>query len=141
LAEFEGDPIRERTMAGLAAARTRGRKGERQDTWPPAGIARSARPDCLHPDRYGDGDDPGEAVRGAGRHDYLEKLCAGELDTEAQKQKLLEAFAEERSRKRLEWQNIQVSMVLWSGFERAAFRYGLRAAEVALPGKRNAFRQ
>ena len=30
LAEFEADLIRERTMAGLAAARTRGRKGERK---------------------------------------------------------------------------------------------------------------
>lgn len=30
LAEFEGDLIRERTMAGLAAARARGRKGGRQ---------------------------------------------------------------------------------------------------------------
>jgi DNA invertase Pin-like site-specific DNA recombinase len=30
LAEFEGDLIRERTMAGLVAARARGRKGGRQ---------------------------------------------------------------------------------------------------------------
>ncbi len=30
LAEFEGDLIRERTMAGLAAARARGRQGGRQ---------------------------------------------------------------------------------------------------------------
>jgi DNA invertase Pin-like site-specific DNA recombinase len=30
LAEFEGDLIRERTAAGLAAARARGRKGGRQ---------------------------------------------------------------------------------------------------------------
>jgi hypothetical protein len=29
------------------------------------------------------------------RHDYLEKRRAGELETEAQKQKLLEAYAEE----------------------------------------------
>ena len=56
------------------------------------------------------------------RHDYLEKRRAGELETEAQKQKLLEAYAEELLLKRLEWQNIQVSVVAGSGFEPAAFR-------------------
>lgn len=45
------------------------------------------------------------------RHDYLEKRRAGELETEAQKQKLLDAYAEDLSVKRLEWQNIQVSVV------------------------------
>ncbi|MGA1832905.1 hypothetical protein [Rhizobium wenxiniae] len=36
------------------------------------------------------------------RHDYLEKMRAGELETEAQKQKkLLDAYAEELSMKRL----------------------------------------
>jgi len=33
LAEFERDLIRERTMAGLAAARARGRKGGRPCSW------------------------------------------------------------------------------------------------------------
>ena len=56
------------------------------------------------------------------RHDYLEKLRAGELQTEAQKQKLLDTYAEELSVKRLEWQNIQVSVVAGAGFEPAAFR-------------------
>jgi hypothetical protein len=45
------------------------------------------------------------------RNDYLEKLRAGELGTQAQKQKLLDAYAEELFVKRLEWQNIQVSLV------------------------------
>lgn len=35
LAEFERDLIRERTMAGLAAARARGRKGGRPTVWTP----------------------------------------------------------------------------------------------------------
>ncbi|ULJ74171.1 hypothetical protein [Rhizobium gallicum] len=45
------------------------------------------------------------------RHDYLERLRAGELDTEHKRRKLLDAYAEELSMKRLEWQNIQVSVV------------------------------
>jgi len=45
------------------------------------------------------------------RHDYLEKMRAGELETEAPKKKLLDAYAEELSMKRLEWANIQVSLV------------------------------
>lgn len=36
LAEFERDLIRERTMAGLAAARSRGRNGGRPTVWTPA---------------------------------------------------------------------------------------------------------
>ena len=36
LAEFERDLIRERTMAGLAAARARGRNGGRPTVWTPA---------------------------------------------------------------------------------------------------------
>ena len=42
LAEFERDLIRERTMAGLAAARARGRKGGRPTVWTPAKL-RTAR--------------------------------------------------------------------------------------------------
>jgi len=41
------------------------------------------------------------------RHDYLQKLRAGELDTEQKQKKLLDAYAEELSMKRLEWANIQ----------------------------------
>ncbi len=51
------------------------------------------------------------------RHDYLEKLRAGELDTEQKQKKPLDAYAEELSVKRLEWQNIQVSVVAGVGFE------------------------
>jgi DNA invertase Pin-like site-specific DNA recombinase len=39
LAEFERDHIRERTMAGLAAARARGRKGGRPTVWTPEKLA------------------------------------------------------------------------------------------------------
>src|SRR4051812_28205427 len=39
LAEFERDLIRERTMAGLAAARVRGRKGGRPTVWTPEKLA------------------------------------------------------------------------------------------------------
>ncbi|TBD88116.1 recombinase family protein [Rhizobium ruizarguesonis] len=56
------------------------------------------------------------------RHDYLERLRAGELDTEQKQKKLLDAYAEELSVKRLEWENIQVSVVAGAGFEPAAFR-------------------
>ncbi|WP_312358395.1 hypothetical protein [Agrobacterium sp.] len=38
------------------------------------------------------------------QHDYLEKLRAGELDTEQKQKKLLDAYAEQLSLKRLEWQ-------------------------------------
>jgi hypothetical protein len=41
---------------------------------------------------------------------------------EAETKKLLDAYAEELSMKRLEWQNIQVSLVAGAGFEPAAFR-------------------
>ncbi len=56
------------------------------------------------------------------QHDYLEKLRAGELDTAQKRKKLLDADAEEFSIKRLEWSNIQVSVVAGAGFEPAAFR-------------------
>jgi hypothetical protein len=55
-------------------------------------------------------------------HDYLARLNAGEIDTELKRKKLLDAYAEELSVKRLEWQNIQVSVVAGAGFEPAAFR-------------------
>jgi hypothetical protein len=50
------------------------------------------------------------------QHEYLERLRAGEIDTEQKQKKLLDAYAEELSLKRLEWQNIQVSVVSGAGF-------------------------
>ncbi|MCJ8240630.1 recombinase family protein [Peteryoungia algae] len=54
--------------------------------------------------------------------DVLARQLSGALDTEDKKQKLLAGYAEELSRKRLEWQQIQVSVVAGAGFEPAAFR-------------------
>jgi len=50
LSEFERDLIRERTMAGLAAARARGRTGGRPTVWTPAKlkVARSMYADGDH---------------------------------------------------------------------------------------------
>jgi hypothetical protein len=56
------------------------------------------------------------------RHEYLEKLEGGELADEEAQKKLLDAYAEELSVKRLEWANIQVWLVAGAGFEPAAFR-------------------
>ena len=39
------------------------------------------------------------------------QVTSGEIDTEAKRKKLLEAYAEELSVKQLEWQDIQVSLV------------------------------
>lgn len=47
LAEFERDIIRERTVAGLAAARARGRKGGR-----PAGLSREAKQKAIVAESY-----------------------------------------------------------------------------------------
>jgi hypothetical protein len=44
------------------------------------------------------------------QHDDLEKLRAGKLDTKTKQKKLLAAYAQELSMKRLEWANIQVSV-------------------------------
>ena len=55
-------------------------------------------------------------------HDFQRRLNAGELDTEAKRKKLLGAYAEELERKKLEWENLQVSVVAGAGFEPAAFR-------------------
>ncbi|MBB4483397.1 hypothetical protein [Rhizobium etli] len=51
------------------------------------------------------------------QHDCLERLRAGELNTEDKQKKLLDAYAEELSVKRLEWSNLQVSVVAGAGFE------------------------
>ena len=47
------------------------------------------------------------------QHDYLERLRAGELDTEQKQKKLLDAYAEELSVKRLEWANIFEFWQIW----------------------------
>ncbi|MGO7947160.1 hypothetical protein ACC722_38930, partial [Rhizobium ruizarguesonis] len=52
----------------------------------------------------------------------LAKIASGEIETEAKQKKLLDAYAEELSLKRLEWKNIQASVVAGAGFEPAAFR-------------------
>ena len=54
--------------------------------------------------------------------DYQKRWQAGELDTEAKRKKLLGDFAEELERRKLEWANLQVSVVAGAGFEPAAFR-------------------
>ncbi len=56
------------------------------------------------------------------RPDSLERLRAGELDTDAKRKKLLDAYAEELDVKETEWSNSQVSVVAGAGFEPAAFR-------------------
>ena len=39
------------------------------------------------------------------------RIASGEIDTEEQKEKLLEAYAEELLRKYSEWENLQMSVV------------------------------
>ena len=56
------------------------------------------------------------------QNDFMTRLASGEIDTEAKQQKLLDAYAEELSRKYGEWENLQVSVVAGAGFEPAAFR-------------------
>ena len=58
----------------------------------------------------------------AAQNDFMSRLASGELDTEAKKQKLLDAYAEELLRKYGEWENLRVSVVAGAGFEPAAFR-------------------
>ncbi len=82
----------------------------------------SFRDECLNETLFSSLARKLEGSRGSGHHDYLEKLRAGELDGEAKRKKLLDAYAEELSMNRLEWQNIQVSVVAGAGFEPAAFR-------------------
>ena len=49
-------------------------------------------------------------------------MASGEIDTEAKKNRLIEAYIDELSRKLPEWENLQVSVVAGAGFEPAAFR-------------------
>ena len=58
----------------------------------------------------------------AAQNDFMARRASGELDTAAKQQKLLDAYAEELSRKYGEWENLQVSVVAGAGFEPAAFR-------------------
>ncbi|TAU11465.1 hypothetical protein ELI49_17770 [Rhizobium ruizarguesonis] len=44
------------------------------------------------------------------------QLASGELDTQQKRKKLLDAYAEELSVKRLAWANIQVSLIVGAGF-------------------------
>ena len=47
----------------------------------------------------------------AAQNELLARMASGEIDTEDKKQKLLAGYAEELSRKRVEWQEIQVTLV------------------------------
>ncbi|MGR8965709.1 hypothetical protein [Rhizobium leguminosarum] len=58
----------------------------------------------------------------AAQNDLMAKIASGEIDTEAKKQKLLDAYAEKLKGKYPEWENLRVSVVAGAGFEPAAFR-------------------
>ncbi|WP_348627207.1 recombinase family protein [Rhizobium sp. TH135] len=58
----------------------------------------------------------------AAQNDLMTRMTSGEIDTEAKKNKLIEAYMDEMSRKLPEWENLQVSVVAGAGFEPAAFR-------------------
>ncbi|QHW11994.1 hypothetical protein FY145_20850 [Agrobacterium tumefaciens] len=58
----------------------------------------------------------------AAQNDLMARIASGEIDTEQKRKKLLDSYEEELSVKRLEWSNIQVSVVAGAGFEPAAFR-------------------
>ena len=58
----------------------------------------------------------------AAQNDLMTRLASGEIVTEAKKDKLIDAYIDELSRKLPEWENLQVSVVAGAGFEPAAFR-------------------
>ncbi|MCZ8158656.1 MAG: recombinase family protein [Rhizobiaceae bacterium] len=58
----------------------------------------------------------------AAQNDLMTRMASGEIDTEVKKDKLIEAYIDELSRKLPEWENLQVSVVAGAGFEPAAFR-------------------
>jgi hypothetical protein len=60
--------------------------------------------------------------------DFIDKLEAGELDTEQKQKKLLDAYAEELKGKYPEWENLQVSVV--AGARNQRF---LRLVETPVP--------
>jgi hypothetical protein len=45
------------------------------------------------------------------QNDFMAGIASGEIDTEAKKQKLREAYAEELLKRSPEWENLQVSLV------------------------------
>ncbi len=73
LAEFERDLIRDRTLAGLEAARSRGRRGGRPPAMTPAKVRQAQR-------MYADGRPVSEiaAVLGVGRATVYRALRVGE---------------------------------------------------------------
>ena len=58
----------------------------------------------------------------AAQNDLLPRIASGEIVTEQKRKKLLSEYAEELLKKFPEWENLQVSVVAWAGFEPAAFR-------------------
>ncbi len=54
--------------------------------------------------------------------DFVERLEAGELDSEEKKEILLDIYREELLERFPEWENLQMSVVAGAGFEPAAFR-------------------
>ncbi len=47
----------------------------------------------------------------AAQSDLMARMASGEIDTDAKKNKLIEAYIDEMSRKLPEWENLQVSLV------------------------------
>jgi hypothetical protein len=71
----------------------------------------------------------------------MSRIASGEIDTEAKKEKLLEAYAEELLRKFPKWENLQVSVVAGAGFDLRPSGYGPQDDELPSPAKKNSSRQ
>ena len=54
--------------------------------------------------------------------DFVERLEAGEIDSEEKREMLLDIYREELLERFPEWENLQMSVVAGAGFEPAAFR-------------------
>ncbi|MCD2185522.1 recombinase family protein [Rhizobium sp. GN54] len=54
--------------------------------------------------------------------DFVERLEAGEIDSEEKKEMLLDIYREELLERFPQWENLQMSVVAGAGFEPAAFR-------------------
>ena len=54
--------------------------------------------------------------------DFMERLEAGELDSEEKREIMLDIYREELLERFPEWENLQMSVVAGAGFEPAAFR-------------------
>jgi hypothetical protein len=74
----------------------------------------------------------------AAQNDLMTRMASGEIDTEDKKQKLLAGYAEELSRKRLEWQQIQVSVVAGARFNDWHKRVVLRPSSFRIGKAENA---